>query len=209
MTSFLVQRVRQALLRPRGVRDLVRNVALDLRYGGHLLGGVVESEYGSIGYIGTENSPYDAFPRLFAAASLTPDDVIVDVGCGRGRLMNWLLHEGITNRAIGIEVSRRVAAATRRRLRRYPQLSIVSGDVKDEFPEQGTVFYLYNPFGADTMAWFADRLEPLRARGGGRRPIVLYFNSLHLAPFAARGWHIHAIDLGGVSDLPAALVTPS
>lgn len=209
MSSFLVDRIRQALHGRRDFRRLTRNVLLDLRYGGRLLGGVVPSEYGSIGYIGTENTAYDVFPRMFDGVSLDGDDVIVDVGCGRGRLANWLLHRRIGNQVIGIEVSRTVAASTRARLRRYEQVTIVGGDVKDCFPDRGTVFYLYNPFGCDTMDWFAGRLEPLRRRGRGRRPIVLYYNALHLSPFEARGWRIAPVDLAGASDLPAVRITPA
>lgn len=159
---------------------VVYNAALDLRYG-RPLAGERPTRYSHLGAKDTANSDYLALDRLFADR-IRPDDVLVDVGCGKGRVINWWLRHGYDNKIIGIELDAEIAAGTSRRLGRHTNVSIVAGNVLDLVPEDGTLFYLYNPFTADVLERFAERLVALGRRRGG--PIrVLYNNCKYLAPF--------------------------
>src|SRR5581483_255437 len=156
-------------LAPRMVRRLpkiARNAVRDLRYGG-FLGGTVKTRYGHLGAHDVGNVEYEDLPPLFEPANVQPDDVIVDVGAGKGRSINWLLERYPENRIVGIELDPEIATKTAKRLRRFPNVTIVAGDATELLPPDGTVFYLFNPFDASVMrrfidAFAADGMHPQR-----------------------------------------------
>ncbi|HWB23579.1 MAG TPA: class I SAM-dependent methyltransferase [Gaiellaceae bacterium] len=158
----------------------VRNAVADLRYGG-LLGGTTRTKYAELGAFDTANSDYADLPALFAAADVKPGDVLVDVGCGKGRALNWLVGHYGANEIVGIEIDPEICARTARRLRRFKRVQIVCGDAIALLPAEGTVFYLFNPFDERTMQRFADALLELGDTGSTRR--VIYYNSKFLDPF--------------------------
>ena len=73
--------------------------------------------------------------------------MIVDVGCGKGRSLNWLI-----DRFPAQPDRRDRARPGALRARRpggsgaAPNVTIVCGDATELIPPEGTVFYLFNPF---------------------------------------------------------------
>ena len=167
---------------PRRAVKIAHNAVRDLRYRG-LLAGTVRTRYAHLGAHHTTNSDYDDLPALFGAARLRSDDVIVDVGCGKGRVINWLLAHHPGNAVVGIELDPEIAAATERRLRRYPGVKIVCGDACTLLTAEATVFYLFNPFDEPVMRRFAEAVLALGDAGGGRERRIVYYRSNYLAPF--------------------------
>lgn len=162
---------------PRAFKSL-RNATVDLRFGS-FLGGTIRSRYEHLGAFHVANSDYDDLPALFRAAEIAPDDVVVDVGCGKGRVINWLLMHYPANAVYGIEIDPEVCAETARRLRRYANVEIVCGDATTMLPTDGTVFYLFNPFDEHVLRRFADAF--LAGRASGRR--VVYYNCRYVDVF--------------------------
>jgi len=157
----------------RRLPKIVRNLVRDLRYG-KPLGGTVKTRYAHLGAHDVGNADYDDLAILFAAADVRPDDVVVDVGAGKGRSLNWLLSHHPRNRLVGIELDPEICADTERRLRRFPQLTVLCGDAVELLPADGTLFYLFNPFDANVMTRFRDALVAARADVPGRTRIVYY-----------------------------------
>jgi SAM-dependent methyltransferase len=157
----------------RRTPKMLRNAIRDLRYGA-LLGGTVRSRYEHLGAHDVGNADYDDLAILFASADVRLDDVIVDVGCGKGRALNWLLRHHPGNQLVGIELDPEICAATAARLRKHAQVEVRCGDALDLLPADGTLFYLFNPFDADVMERFRDRLAELRAGRAGTR--IVYYN---------------------------------
>lgn len=153
---------------------LAKNIAFDLRYGA-FLGGEIATRYADDGARNIANSDYAALPHLFEGL-IDEDDVLVDVGCGKGRVLNWWLRFHARNRIIGIELDDKVAEKTRHRLRRYPQVAVYSGSILDNFPEEGTFFYLFNPFDGVVMRQFLNLFlaGPPQTRRKPRK--ILYYN---------------------------------
>ena len=158
---------------------MVRSALRDLRYG-RPLGGTVRSRYEHLGAFHATNSPYEDLDRVFDGVEVRPEDVIVDVGAGKGRSLNWLLDRYPANRIYGIELDPELAAATARRLRRYPNVTVVAADATRVIPPEGTVFYLFNPFDAEVTARFAQALLER-----GRPATIIYYNAKFLEPFRA------------------------
>jgi hypothetical protein len=167
---------------------------IDLRCGGSLAGTMSSRHPGAAA---VSNSPYSVLPHIFAGR-IGPNDVLVDVGCGKGRVINWWVSQGLRNRMVGIELEPEVAAATARRLRRFPNVTIVNADATTAVPDDATLLYLYSPFDWPTMQRLKSDIEQ---RFAPRGITALYWN-----PYAADvfqdhpRWTVQIIELGDVGD---------
>jgi SAM-dependent methyltransferase len=185
----------------RGVR-MGRNLAFDLRNGGLLRGRVGGSREGSSD---TVNTDVTALDRIFHGR-IADDDVLVDVGCGKGRVLLWWARRRPGNRIVGLELSVRVATETRKRVAAYPNISVITGDAVALVPPEGTLLFLYNPFGEQTMRAFTVRLDELAAAGS--RPTLLYYNPLHAAVFRADpAWVVEDVTIGGADYHALCVIT--
>ena len=127
-----------------------------------------------------------------------PRDVLVDVGCGKGRVINWWLSQGLRNRMVGIELDPEVASATARRLRRFPNVSIVNEDATVWMPDDATVAYMYSPFDASVMARFKEHVAERFAATG---LTLLYWNPQFVDLFFDdERFGTHLVDLRSVLD---------
>jgi hypothetical protein len=163
----------------RRLPTTARNAIRDRRYGA-LLGGSVRTRYGHLGAYNASNTAYEDLPALFAAAAVGPDDVVVDVGAGKGRVINWLLDEHRATRVIGIELDPEIAERTRTRLERFDNVSIVTGDATELLPADGTVFFLFNPFDENVVRRFA---TAFLASGMHPSRRAVYHNAKHVHVF--------------------------
>jgi SAM-dependent methyltransferase len=190
----------------RGIR-LLRNAHLDLRYARRFLGGVHKTAFADVGVEDTANTDYAALPPMFEG-KIRPDDVLVDVGCGKGRVMIWWLSQGYDNSIVGLELDPSVAADTRRRLQRYPNVRVIAGDAIANLPPEGTVFYLFNPFKAPLVSRFKDQLSRVVKRPADLR--IFYYNCVHLDVFLGdRAWTVEreVLDTPGHFH-PFAIIRP-
>jgi hypothetical protein len=112
---------------------------------------------------------------------IRPSDVLVDVGCGKGRVINWWLSRGLRNKMIGIELDERFAAPTAARLQAYPNVSIFCGNALEHIPPDGTLFFLFNPFTAPVVEAFKDRV--IDVCGENANPTILYSFCVHADVF--------------------------
>jgi SAM-dependent methyltransferase len=158
---------------------MLRSALRDLRHG-RPLGGTVRSRHEHLGAFHATNSPYEDLERVFRDVSVGPADVIVDVGCGKGRSLNWLIERFPANAIYGIELDPELCAATAKRLRRRRNVTVVCGDATGLIPPEGSVFYLFNPFDGNVMSRFASALLER-----GRPATIVYYNAKFLAPFQA------------------------
>lgn len=183
----------------------LQNLVLDLRYGGWTGGTVAATAEGASR---VQSTDYAALARLHRRNGIRvrPDDVLVDVGCGRGRVINWWLGQGWRNRMIGLELIPAIARQTADRLRPHANVEIRAGDAVDVLPAEGTFFYLYNPFDARVMRRWAGALLARAERPRALR--IVYFNCRHLEVFGDDPrWRVRTLDTG--EPEPAALITPA
>jgi hypothetical protein len=196
MTSSLVTAPGHIGAKLQGLTWAARNLATDLRYGGSLAG-TIESRFRDRGAADVVNSQYSVLPHIFAGR-VGPDDVLVDVGCGKGRVINWWLSQGWRNRMVGIELDPDVASTTDRRLRRFGNVTIINEDATTWMPDDATLAYLYSPFGAETMRAFKDHVAARFAPAG---ITLLYWNPQFVEVFFDDPrFRTHMVDLIAVLD---------
>lgn len=171
---------------PAQIIRSTRNAAIDLRYGGLLLD--------------RANSDYDALSYIFADR-IKEDDVFVDIGCGKGRVINWCLHHQLQNRIIGLELDEKIAHQTRQRLRKHQNVTIIAGDAIQNLPADGTLFFFFNSFGRSSVETLKNRLRALYGQHGG---ITLFYNNCkHVDLFQQDpAWSVEIFDVGRPSPIP-------
>ena len=178
----------------------------DLRSGGTLAGNR-STRHSGAGAHDVVNTDVTAIERVFSGR-IRPGDVLVDVGCGKGRVLRWWAARTDAERIVGLELDEYVAAETRARLRDEPSVEVVTGDAVANLPADGTLFYLHNPFGEQVVRAFAERLKELHPDPTGLR--ILYYNPVHAGVFEADPtWSVERVALGthGFHDL--CVVEPS
>lgn len=174
---------RLGVLKTRFGTELVRNYAIDRRYGGSCAGSAATA-FGHLGAYGTSSVDYWQLRRIFSrenGVQITAEDVLVDVGCGKGRVLNHWLELGLDNQIVGIELDERFAAFAARRLAGYANVEVIHGDALESLPADGTLFFLFNPFDKDVLARFAERLATNFACQERLR--VIYYFAMHAQVF--------------------------
>ncbi len=110
---------------------------------------------------------------------------LVDVGCGRGRLLLVALDQGYSP-VIGVEVDPGQARIARQAVR--GRAGVVVADAATwPFPDEVDVVVLANPFGPMTLADVLLRIRESRERRP--RPVaIVYINPVHLAVVSGAGY---------------------
>ena len=175
--------------------------AIDLRYGGKMCRTDLNEAIYSNGRHTMVHTHYHVLRDIFARVPIVPDDVLVDIGCGEGRVINFWLSRGLKNQIIGIEAVEAVAAEARKRYQRYRNVSIVTGDAIENLPRNGTLFFLYNPFDDEVVTQFEKTIRPLDAR-------IVFHQNNYMEPFQSDVWQIEPLNSRGtIYQFTAALIS--
>ncbi len=100
--------------------------------------------------------------RLVRRMDLRPSDVLLDIGCGAGRILCAAARTPV-RRVIGLDIDPKIAAIARENARhlqgRQAEIEVVEGNALSyEIPDDVTVVFLYNPFGGEVFSSVLKRL---------------------------------------------------
>lgn len=176
------------------------NAIQDCRWGGSC-GGTIASPYQHLGATATQSTDYAPLAAIFdpRLVPISGDDVLVDIGCGKGRVLNYWLRTERGRRLVGIELDEGVAALARQRLESHRNVEIITGCAVDNLPPDGTLFYMFNPFEAAVVAKLKQRLDELASRRGPAAPAIrlVYYYCRHLDAFEGdAAWTIRELSIG-------------
>ncbi|HXJ03331.1 MAG TPA: class I SAM-dependent methyltransferase [Micropepsaceae bacterium] len=106
---------------------------------------------------------YSLIGRYIRLLRLQPSDVVYDVGCGTGRPLCLFARRRV-RRCIGIEIDPTVAEIAKTNaanlVGRRAEITVIHGDAASSTDYQdGTVFWLYHPFGQRTLAAVLERVR--------------------------------------------------
>lgn len=97
---------------------------------------------------------YRSIFRILDRMNLQPDDVFVDIGCGKGRIVCCAARFKI-RKAVGVDLDGalcRIARENAQRLRgRVADIEIIHAPAQECDYTQCTQFFLFNPFGEQTL----------------------------------------------------------
>ncbi|MEG6584921.1 rRNA adenine N-6-methyltransferase family protein [Dendrosporobacter sp. 1207_IL3150] len=106
----------------------ITDTLLDLKYSGRLLKGHLPTAYKHLGANDVYHTDYAAMPHIFNQVTINPHDVLVDVGCGKGRVINYWLSQGHSNKIYGLELDPLVAQETAEQFKHRSNVTILHGD---------------------------------------------------------------------------------
>lgn len=173
------------------IREFYYNTFLDIWYSGRSLKGNQRSSYKHLGANDTYHTSYSAMPLIFKQAAISKNDVLVDVGCGKGRVINFWLSRRLKNKIIGLELDPIIAEKAANQFSRWKNVTIIPGDAISNIPRDATIFYFYNPFCEEKVVQFEKKLSQLFVD----RPIkIIYYNPKSIHAFQNENWDIRTVD---------------
>ena len=172
------------------LNTLLNDAYLDIKYSGKPLNGNKQTSYKYLGANDVYHTDYAAMPHIFKQIDVKEDDVLVDIGCGKGRVINYWLNQNYQNPIYGLELDEKVAKSTARQFMNRSNVKIIAGDAVQNLPEDGTIFYFYNPFDLEKFV----ELENKLAKSSRKQLKMLYYNPRSLHVFENSKWQIQKIN---------------
>ena len=136
------------------------DAAKDKKICGKKLGVFVPTPYAdSHGATGSQSAPYIGLGKVLKGLYLARNDSFVDIGCGKGRVIAYLLSRGFQCSITGIEINPEVASVAKDWTAKYNNVEIVEGDAFGLDYNDYNVLFMYRPMETDTFKLFIDLLE--------------------------------------------------
>lgn len=118
--------------------------------------------------------------------SVSTEDVFIDFGSGKGRMVYMAARDYPFKKVIGVEISDRLTAIARaniqKNLRRLlcRNVELVTANVLDyDVPDEVTVVYMFNPFFGDVFANVVGKLLSSLSRRPRRLKLVYRIPTMH------------------------------
>lgn len=139
---------------------------------------------------GYESPDYANLRRIINFVDPKPDDVVYDLGAGMGRVVCLFARRKV-KRCVGLELYPSLCEIAERNAQmlrgRVSPIEIRQGDVAQADLADGTIYFLFNPFGAATLQSVLDRVNEA---GQTQPPEVefIYYKDVHADVFENCGW---------------------
>lgn len=133
---------------------------------------------------------YHRIRKMIAYLKLGPDDVFVDFGSGKGRVLAMACQEPV-KKVIGVEIQKRLADKALENVNKLEHkkapVEVLRQDVTHFDPREGTVFFMYDPFRYQT---FVSVLENIRRSlsAAPRNVRLVYFDERYADILNAQDW---------------------
>ena len=124
---------------------------------------------------GYDPTPYIVLERLVELDILKKDDVVVDYGCGKGRIC-FFINSQVGCRIIGIDHSERLLEIARENLESYgngADIDFVNSKAEDYVPNGANCLYFFNPFSSHVFQEVLRRIG--ESYGRNPREILIFF----------------------------------
>jgi len=144
---------------------------------------------------------YRNIQRVLRYLKPRPEDVFYDIGSGMGRVLCVVARKDV-RKCVGVELLEPLCQIARRnsaslRGRKAP-IQIISGDATTADLAEGTIYFLFNPFGPETLR---HTLENIRCSLSQKpRAIkVVYYNSVFQSVLEGLPWlrQVHEFESSG------------
>lgn len=141
-------------------------------------------------------TPYFVLEELFSQVTFAPASHLLDVGCGKGRVLAYVSEELPGVRATGIELDPELARYAQEWTRGRVNLEVRCASVLDEPLGGYTHIYLFNPFDTAVLVQFIEKLE--REAAGPVTVMHMSDNGEQYSYMGRQGWR--ALTQGSIQD---------
>lgn len=124
----------------------------------------------SMGATGSHSTCYWTLDTIFKDAAFESSDEFIDVGCGKGRVLAYMIGKGYPCSLTGVELNADVAAYAQNWAKQYENMKIISGSAFDLDYNEYTVLFMGRPFEPEMFYQFIQKLESEL-----KHPIRLYY----------------------------------
>jgi precorrin-6B methylase 2 len=136
-------------------------------------------------------SPYRRVEVILDSLELVPTDIFVDIGCCTGRVLCLALLKKV-RKVIGIEINERFVRRARENIAvviaaHGGVAEIITVDAAQYIPCEGTVFFMANPFGIETLAMVINNIHA-SLEANPRRIKIVYSNPRFAVYLDAHSW---------------------
>lgn len=139
---------------------------------------------------GYESPDYANLRKIISFVAPKRNDVVYDLGCGMGRVLCLFAKRKVAQ-CVGIELFPslcELAETNAQNLRgRIGPIEIRQGDVAEADFSGGTIFFLFNPFGAETLHVVLERINDSMVESP-RKMTFIYYKDLHADVFQSCAW---------------------
>ncbi len=160
----------------------------DKKICGRSLVTTIPTRYKNLGATNSQPSHWLILKELFKNSKFTSDDKIIDIGCGQGRVIAFLIKKKFPGIIHGIEIDSEIAAICADWSKKYNQVSIFNGNAFEHEYNQYTVLFMGRPLEQPQLISFIEKLE-----NEIDHPIMLYHNwSYHTEEYLKSriGWRL-------------------
>lgn len=122
-----------------------------------------------------QSTSYRLLTKAIKYIYVNEDDVFVDVGCGFGRVISYLIIKKRKCRYIGIDINSSASHIASERFKNHSNVCIIHENVLYSIPSDATILYLFNPFGSSILDMFLDKTEQILHQ----KVRLIYLNPVH------------------------------
>lgn len=129
---------------------------------------------------GYDPTPYVVLEELVQLDILKKDDVIVDYGCGKGRI-SFFINSQIGCEVIGIDHSRNLIEDACENLKSYGgcgDIIFIRSRAEDYVPDTANRFYFFNPFSTKVFREVLKRIEESFEKNPREILIFFYYSTI-------------------------------
>lgn len=112
-----------------------------------------------IGATDSQPTHYLILKKVFSHVDLSSADAFIDIGCGKGRALAFLLNRHCPCPLYGVEISEVPGRIALEWTKKHDNIHVVIGDALEQNYDAYTVLYLSRPFLTNTFLRFIDTLE--------------------------------------------------
>ena len=147
----------------------------------------LSSNRDAVGYAATR---YKELQKIIHYLKLTPQDVFVDFGCGKGRVVFFISTQGV-KKVVGLELDPVLMNNARKNLQtmkvKHSPIELIEGDAINYDLKEATVLFFYNPFGSKTLQTIVDHLKK-SLNVHPRQIRILYKNAIERVVLDNTSW---------------------
>lgn len=126
-----------------------------------------------------EPTSYAILKKVSEYLKFNRDDVFIDYGCGSGRVVFTIATQKL-KKIIGIESDKALVDIANANLRKFKfkstPVDIIHADANNFNPIEGTIIFMFNPFGEKTLQIVLDKIESSLSINP-RNIKIIYINS--------------------------------
>ena len=113
----------------------------------------------TMGATGSQSTRYWALDKMFKGEHFDKDDSFIDVGCGKGRVLAYMVSRKYPCSLTGIELNKDVADYAKSWAKKYSGINIINGNAFELDYNEYTVLFMGRPFETEMFHKFIDELE--------------------------------------------------